>query len=548
MFPFFSLSPLRGLLRAFVCASLLLSVLATGKAWAQGFSAQPMFIEADVPAGRQALVPVEIFNTSGVDGQVFRIFVVELGQAPNGSWMVLPDGMPGGQWSASSWITPSIETIILNAGEKAVVDLRINIPRTAAASYYAGVLIRSDEIGGADVPMRLQIQFLIPVILSIEGRPIRQQVAISDVDIRLGSTSERARTSFGVVEVANAGRTFSRLRGTVQIDRMSGGTWRRVTRYEVPIRGILPGGQLVLEGDIERSLPSGRYRVQANLFIDGRRIAPMTREIDFQGDPAIDLVAYDTELLLDPPQLDLLAVPGATRTNIVGITNQSDRSVEVAMSSRIPPAMAGMAMGSIVGDDLSAAVWTEIRPETFTLGPYQRRNVRILSRMPAQGMDHANYYADLVLDGRYDDGQSAGETRTALRVRQQAVELQPRIAFQRMGFVEGDEPSQVALLARIANIGNVDIDPDPSAMLVDRDGRVIATPEFDVERGRLLPLGLRDMAGTMDLTGLPEGEYLLIVQLISDGAMIGESRTGLFVESDTPDDPLSPRRLVLAER
>lgn len=519
-----------------------------GSASAQGFAAQPVFVEADVPAGREAVVPIEVVNTSGIDGQTLRISVVELGQALNGSWVALPDSATPGQWSASSWLRPDVETVTLNAGETAVIDLRIVIPRTAAASYYAAVVLRTDEIGEDDAAMRLQFQFLIPVVLSIEGRPIRQQVSIGQVGMRLSDGDTGARTSFGQVEIVNPGRTFSRVRGTMQIDRMSGGVWRRVTRYDLPTRGILPGGRLFLETDIERSLPSGRYRVQANLFVDGRRIAPMTREIDFEGDPDIDQVAYDTELLLDPPRLDLLAVPGATRTNIVGITNQSDRPVEVAMAARIPPAMAGMVMGTVTGDDLSAAGWTEIVPDSFTIGPNQRRNVRILSRMPAEGMHHANYFADLVLDGRYTDGQSAGQTRTQLRVRQQAVQLAPRIAFQRMSFAEGDEESRVTLLARFANIGNVDIDPSPVGVLINPDGRVLARPEFDGERGQLLPLGLRDLSAVLDLTGVPVGDYLLLLQMVEDGMVIGESRTNLLVETDAPEDLASPRRAVVAER
>ena len=84
------------------------------------------------------------------------------------------------------------------------------------------------------------------------------------------------------MSIANSGQTFSRVRGDLTVERQNGGRWRVVTRVPVKERGIIPGVTLNLGGDLERRLPSGAYRLRADLFVDGRRVAPMQKTIEFR--------------------------------------------------------------------------------------------------------------------------------------------------------------------------------------------------------------------------------------------------------------------------
>ncbi|MCC6006714.1 MAG: hypothetical protein JJU40_03455, partial [Rhodobacteraceae bacterium] len=312
-----------------------------------------MFVEASLPAGRTGVIPLEVFNSSGLDDQEIVFELVDLGQARNGSWVALDEGAEAiaeGASSARPWMTLTDESVVIPAGRLGTVSVRAQVPIFAAGTYTAAVLVRTREMGGADAAVRMQFQFLIPIIINIEGRPVRQNVQLDAVGMdTLADREGRLRSTAASVAVVNRGRSFSRFTGTVQIDRRSGQLWRRVTRYTLPERAIIPGVELVFERDIDRRLPPGDYRMRADLLVDGRRVPPLQREFHFAGDPDIDAVAYDTELELQPPSLDLAALPGGARTNIVAITNPRDRPVEVSISVQTPAALEGVAMGGLRG-------------------------------------------------------------------------------------------------------------------------------------------------------------------------------------------------------
>src|SRR4029078_13632569 len=127
----------------------------------------------------------------------------------------------------------------------------------------------------------------------------------------------------------NEGRTFSRVRGTLRVDRENKGVWRPVTRVDVSERGVIPGATLELGDDLHRSLPSGKYRLHGELYVDGRRVSPVEKEIDFTGAPDADEVAYDTALLLTPPLVTMDVVPGASRITTLKIENPGETPVNL---------------------------------------------------------------------------------------------------------------------------------------------------------------------------------------------------------------------------
>lgn len=512
----------------FVVALLfVMSMLLPGRALAQGFAVSPMFVEASLPAGRTAVIPLEVFNSSGLDDQEIIFELVDLGQARNGSWVALGvdnEASAEGASSARSWMTLTEDSIVIPAGRLGTVSVRAQVPIFASGTYTAAVLVRTREMGAADTSLRMQFEFLIPIIINIEGRPVRQNVQLDAIGMdMLIDRDGQPRSTAASVSVVNRGQSFSRFTGTVQIDRRSGDIWRRVTRYELPERAIISGAELVFDRDIDRRLPPGQYRMRADLLVDGRRVPPLQREFAFAGDPDIDAVAYDTELELQPPSLDLAALPGGARTNIVAITNPSDRPVEVSIGVRTPRALEGVAIGGMRGTALSGADWTEIRPDTFTLGPRQRRNVRMIARLPETAADSAWFYADIVLTGTYEDGQSAGETRTALRMRRQDQEERRAAAFERLTIIRGAGKEDFVVSARIANIGNVHLEPQVQMMLIGADGVRRAFFPLEGDMAPLLPLGLRDHAGPIALDEVPYGTHLLRVDLLGPGGDVLDS-------------------------
>jgi len=199
-----------------------------------------------------------------------------------------------------------------------------------------------------------------------------------------------------------------------------------------------------------------------------------------------------------------------------------------------------------MGEDLSAAGWTEIRPAELTLRPGQARNVRIMSRMPREGLDHANYYADVVLSGRYEDGQSAGETRSRLTVRQQQIGLSPGGILDRMGLALDEDPASYILQSRFVNTGNVDIVPTLRAELITATGNVAGSWQLTGAAGRLLPLGVRDYAGAISVASVAEGAYILRVLATSEGERLAERQMPVRIDL-VGDDEADVRKMTVVD-
>jgi hypothetical protein len=325
-----------------------------------------------------------------------------------------------------------------------------------------------------------------------------------------------------VMEIANDGRTFSSLTGDVVVEQQLGQNWRTVTRASLPDRRILPGLTLRLTADLDRRLPSGEYRLLGNLRVDGRPLPRFERIIDFEGDPEADAVAFDTTLMLEPLELDIEAVPGGARNEMLSVTNPSDQPIDVAIALQTPESLEGVGMGERMGEEFSAADWSEALPSEFTLRPGQSRNVRVMSRMPREGMDLPIYYADIVLAGSYEDGQSAGETTSRLRVRQPEAEAAPGGVFDRMGVSVGEEPSSYIVQGRFANTGNVDIALRPDVQLINATGEVVRSWPMGDGEVRLLPLELRDFGGEIDIGDVAPGDYTLRLLAESNGTRLAD--------------------------
>ena len=348
-------------------------------------------------------------------------------------------------------------------------------------------------------------------MVEIEGRPVRQQVAPIDLQMQhLEAGENRATpTTTAHIHIANTGRTYSQVQGDLRVERRSREQWRYVTRVPIPERGIMPGARLELGNDLQRRLPSGTYRLRGELHVDGTRVQPLEKIIEFEGDPQIDTLAYDTALGLYPDMVQMEVAAGATRTAMLRIENPGDDPVRVRMGACTPAGLQGVAMGAVIGESLSAAPWTEIRPSEFIIRPSGRRNVRVITRLPRDGVEDANYYADLVLQGSYEDGQSAGETRSMVRLVNQRVESVPSGIIDGFRLAEGDEPSRYVVQARFANVGNIHLKPTAQVQLLTGRGANLLSRRLDGESGPLLPLGMRSFGAELDFSGISEDEYAL---------------------------------------
>ncbi len=480
-------------------------------AYGQGFMVNPMRIDVEGRPGQTLRVPLELRNTAGNRNQILEVNATHLGQTERGQWGVSnedPGTSAGFSVSAMDWLDIPQDRVDIGPLEAEEVDLLINIPQNARGTYVAGLLVESPPPEGQS-GISVRMRFIIPVIVEIQGRSVRQQVSISDVEMEFVESDDGAST-YLTLGILNEGRTFPRVRGTVQVDKESDGRWRTVTRAEYREVGIVPGVQLALLQDLERRLPSGTYRLRADIQVDGRRVAPLVEEITFEGDADADLLAFDQTLTLSPDMLELNVSPGATRTSIITVTNPSDEPITVNATALTPDGLRNVAMGDITGEQLSAASWVEMRPSQFTLRPNGRQNLRVVSSVPRDDLNHANYYAILKLESSYADGQSAGETTSTAHLTNSQVGASPRGSLERVSLTELDaEEGSYAVSARFINIGNVHLEPRLRAQILNPRGRERVGVDLGSDGGFLLPLETREFGGELEAGGLDEGFYAL---------------------------------------
>jgi hypothetical protein len=484
----------------------------TMHAGAQGFMVKPMTIEAN-PAPNQTIeLPLEVRNTALDGPRTIQLRLVDLSQDTQGTWQMVEDGSDidlSGHASSLDWTTLSTDTVEIGPEQPAEIIVSLQPPANARGYYFAGIVAETPIPETPAEGVLVRVRFLIPLIIEIRGRPVRQDVALDDVGMTYRTDTGSTPTTTAAMTISNRGHTYSRVRGELSVERQNGSTWRVVTRMPVKERGIIPGVTLELGGGLERRLPSGTYRLRATVYVDGRRIKPVEREIAFVGDPDVDSLAYDTALTLAPETVEMKVAPGATRTTIVRIENPGEHPVDVKMDARMPQALLGVARGELQGDAFSAARWTEIRPAEFTIRPGRWQNVRVMSHVPREGVDHPNYYADLVLRGTYKDGQSAGETRSTVHLANAGIEPTVKGLMDDLSIAEAGEPGWFALQMRLSNVGDIDVDPTTRALLVNEQGGLVRAQSLSGEEGALLPFGRRTYSAEMDFTGIEPGFYTL---------------------------------------
>lgn len=446
--------------------------------------------------------------------------LVELSQTPSGSWSLIePDSETDVSHLSScrTWISFDQQSIELEPASTERVAVRLEVPPGARGTYVAGIIAEQPPRPNA-TGLVVRVRFLIPVIVEIQGRPVRQQVTLDDLQmIYRKPEGGQPGTTLAGMNIANEGRSYSRVRGDLRVERQSDDRWRPISRVEIPDRGIIPGVTLSLGDDLNRRLPSGTYRLRGNLYVDGRRVAPLDKEIEFEGDPNVDTLAYDTALVLEPGEVAFDATPGATRTSVVRVENPSEDPLEVRAEAVLPASLRGVALGELRGDELSAAEWVEVRPDTFTLRGGGRQNLRVLTRVPRENVDHAHYYAQLVLHATYGDGQSAGTTQTLLTVSNAAVPTEAAVQAVRLALA-ADEASRYFVQAQFSNVGNVHLaDPRVEAEVLGTGGQPVAATALGGEAGVLLPLGVRHYGGELDFADIEPGRYILQARLRYEG-------------------------------
>lgn len=489
--------------------------LAAGPAFGQGFMVKPMRMEFAARPGQTVEMGLELRNTAGDAAKALDLALVELTQTAEGAWSVVEPGSKAdvsGLASCLKWISLEAKSVEVAPAEPKTVKITVAVPATARGYYFAGLIAQTRPPADAR-GIRVVVRFLIPILVEIQGRPERQQIDLADVGMAFRKAEgDKPGGTIVTLGVNNDGRTYSRVRGDVRIVYWNNERWRPVATAEFVEKGIIPGAKLRLPLDLGRRLPSGKYKLTATICVDGRRIKPLEKEIEFEGDPAVTRLPVDSALVLEPAEITLAAMPGATRTAVVQVENAGEDAVTVESSTLLPPTLAGVAIGELRGDALSCAEWLSVAPAKFTLAAGRKQNVRVVARVPRDKLAQATYYGMLSLKAGYGDGQSAGETRVLVCLTNQGIAAAPAGQVARMA-LSADEGSKYVIQVQAANVGNVHFTPKVEAALLTGRGDRVTQAALSGEDGLMLPLQTRSYSGVIDFASVEPGAYALRVVL-----------------------------------
>lgn len=506
-----------------VIAILAAVLMSAGPASGQ-FMVSPLKMELTLLAGRTYSTVLQIRNNNPVRAQMMDLAVVELTQQEDGTMQVIE---PGSDFDVSKlascfkWTSLSASSVEVGPLRMVPITVTMKVPPDARGFYLVGIIVQQKSKPGAG-GVAIRVRFLVPVLIEILGRPVRHKVNLSDVGMEFREASgEQPATVLVSTGVTNDGGTYSRLKGNVVVRKFLREHWRKIVTAEFKDVSIIPGVKLNLKSDIGRSLPSGKYRVTGTLFVDGRRVKPLEKEITFVGDPSVTRAAADAVLNLQPLVVSIKnAQSGATRSAVIKIENASKDTVNVTTVLDVPPILKNVAFGELKGEDLTCAEWVKVEPEKFTLRGGARQSIRIIAKMPNSELAHARYYTHLDLHARYTDGQSAGKTNALICVENINVEVihaaQPlKLTIAAM------EASKYIVVGRFGNLGNSHFTPKCRAMVRTlTTGATLARLLLSGKAGLMLPLEVRDFSGVHDFSRVNAGTYRLTAILEYAGEQV----------------------------
>jgi hypothetical protein len=475
--------------------------------------------------GKTVLSTLDLRSLDPNEIHTIDLSVVELTQATNGAWQIIdpnklddPNSPSFGfdmsrLSSCSKWIQLKSSRVVLQPDQTASVPMAIRIPGGTRGFYCAGVMAavrpRVDTAGVAVV-----LRFIVPVVCEIQGRPARNIVKATDVDMKfVPAELERPATTTVTMDIENTGMTLPGLKPVVRVWAFSGGHWRVITTAQFADMRIIPGAKLRLETDIRKSLPSGKYKIAGVLYVDGRRTKRVQKQVDFVGDTAVTTAASDAPLDLIPGEVTIDCDPGTTRAGTLKVYNGAEETVNVRAVLELPPTLQNiMFQNGVTGRDLNCTPWVKVTPEQFTLrGEGGKATMNLIATMPNSAVMHPGYYGTLKLWASYPDGQNAGLTTARVCVQNGKMEIQPVVSPQPPS-LHGMGDSKYIVVVKFGNDGIVHFTPKNCKATVTS----IASPVprtsarlIGARPGLMLPSEVRVFNGVLDFSHVPADVYRL---------------------------------------
>ncbi len=460
--------------------------------------------------------------------------VIELTQKETGEWLPFDtdpcspfDYYPGLDASkvasCSKWIKMDKTSVTVPKDGDVVIPVRIDVPHNAKMGFWGATIMASTRAKASEsTKTPMVIRTGIPVIASVQlsPTPLPSKVEISGVGMEfIESEGPVPGRVLLTMKAKNVGTSFPRLKPIIRLRGFLNNRWKLITTQEFEEIGIIPGVELNLKSDIGRSLPSGKYELDALLYVDGRLIGSKTRatvELNFKGDPLLSDAASDVPLDLDSKDIVIETSPGLRRSGELKVHLAINEKVKVIPILDVPKCFNGIVGGNNekISSVLTCMNWLSFEPKELSLEGYRTRNLKITADMPENALKYPNYYASLGLKVVYPDGQEAGTTWVNVIVNNKNASPKAEIKCTSINLTEiNASKSTYAIQAKFQNGGTTHIQPTMvRAAVVKAEGYGFTSAMLSTDKaGMFLPYDERYYTGILAFSSLDPDDYNLEV-------------------------------------
>ncbi|MFC1762529.1 hypothetical protein ACFL6U_10670 [Planctomycetota bacterium] len=488
------------------------------------FIVQPMIIEEQPRPGVHYKTELLLQNWSRTETQVISLKVIDLGQNENGSWNTIKEGDPtvdlSKLLSCRAWVKMAKPEIQVPPMGSAPVKIDLPIPRNARGFHSAAIVAQLVPRDRGDTGISMQVALVVPVLLSVQGGAERHHVTLNDAGLHVQAESgENSESTLVSLAIENTGSTYSRLECYARLKKITGKTSRVVfPKVDFQKVGIIPGSRINLKADLEQSLPSGHYQVIGALYVDGRRVKGVEKDIHFIGAGKASELKRQALISVVPDTIKIANTPGRVKTGLLSIQNESDQAVTIEIKSMIPVTMKGKVIGNTLAEDLSCVEWLDFTPKTFTLRSFGKRNVRLSARMPNMDSDHGGFYATLDVRALHADKSRAGRAEVTVAVTNDQITASPILSAKALKLAR-TTGSKYVVTSRFSNEGEVHVAPKATARLYtfEENALVAQMPLETNQDGIMLPFDTWDYSGEIDFSKLEPDIYILETAMEATG-------------------------------
>lgn len=500
-----------------------------------GYVVQPGRIDITPRPRSSNIQDLKIHNFDPNNEMKIELKVIELTQKETGDWLPFDtdpcspfDYYPGLDISkvssCRSWIKLDKTTVIVPKDGDAVIPVRIDVPYDAKIGFYGATIMASTRAKASEstktpIVIRTGITVVASVQFSSTAFP-PSKVEITDIGMEFieSEDSSRGRVVLNM-KAKNVGKSFPRLRPIIRLRGFLNNRWKLITTHEFKDIGIIPGVELNLKSDIGRSLPSGKYQLDALLYVDGRLIGTKTRmavELNFKGDPMLTDAPSDVPIDLETKDIVIEMSPGLRRSSDLKVHLAINEKVKVIPILDVPKSFNGKvgANNEKIANDLTCLDWLSFEPKELTLADFRTLNFRIIAKMPENALKYPNYYASLGLKVVYPDGQEAGTTWLNVCVNNKNANPKAEVKCTAINLTEiNASKSTYAIQAKFENGGSTHVYPTMvRTAVVKAEGYGYTSAMLNTDKpGMFLPYDSRYYTGTLDFSSLPPDDYYLEV-------------------------------------